>query len=195
MKTAVCQYWHRKLAAQAASLPSLCHLRAAFLPLGRGAHPLWSTCGSSSSATRAATVQARMLSGRYRSDWLRRHWGPGESGACRLPSCTFPQGDLEHLLTGACPALAPALARTLQHCTTFLSTNPALLSTVQAALAREPSHFVSFILDPSTDQAVLSLTQQHGSGILAPLFRFSRAWIWAAHRDRLRLLGLHQYLI
>ena len=195
VKTAVCQYWHRELAAKAASLPSLCHLRAPFLPLGRGPHPLWWTCGSSASANRAATVQARMLSGRYRSDWQRRHWGPGETGACRLPSCSSQQGDLEHLLTAACPALASALARTLQHCTSFLSSNPVLLSTVQAALAREPGDFVSFVLDPSTDRAVLALVQQHDSSILAPLFRFSRAWIWAAHRDRMRLLGLHQYLV
>ena len=172
------------------------HSWGMFLPLGRGPHLLWWTCGSSSSANRAATVQAMMLSGRYRSDWQRRHWGPGESGACRLPSCSSPQGDLEHLLTAACPALAPALARTLQHCTTsFLSTNPVLLSTVQAALTREPTDFVSFVLDPSTDRAVLPLTQKHGSSVLTHLFRFSRAWIWAAHRDRLRLLGLHQFLI
>ena len=32
VKSAVCQYWHRELAAKAASLPSLCHLRAPFLP-------------------------------------------------------------------------------------------------------------------------------------------------------------------
>ena len=136
-----------------------------------------------------------MLSGRYRSDWLRRHWGPGESGACRLPSCSSQQGDLEHLLTAACPALGPALAGTLQRCSNFLSSHPSLLSTVQAALARQPADFVSFILDPSTDRAVLPLTQLHGSSILAPLFRFSRAWIWTVHRDRLRLLGLHRYLI
>ena len=135
------------------------------------------------------------MSGRYRCDWQCRHWGPEETGACRLPSCSSPQGDLEHLLTAACPALAPALACTLQHCTSFLSTNPSLLSTVHDALSREPSDFVSFIPDPSTDRAILPLIQQYGSNILAPLFRFSRAWIWAAHRDRMRLLGLHKYLV
>ena len=40
------------------------------------------------------------------------HWN-GLSGACCLPSCTAPRGDLEHLLSGACPALAPTLAITL----------------------------------------------------------------------------------
>ena len=109
VRSAVTAYWHRKLTAAASNLPSLLFLCPSFLSLGRGTHPLWVTCGSSPTAVRAATVQARMLSGRYRTDWLRRHW-TGESGACRLPACTFNQGDLPHLLTGACPALAPSLS-------------------------------------------------------------------------------------
>ena len=195
VKSAVCSHWHTKLSNEAAKLPSLCHLHTFFLPLGRGCHPLWRTCGPSSSAVRSATVQARMLSGRYRTDWLRRHWGPGESGACRLPSCTSPRGDLEHLLSAACPALAPTLAHTLTHTLDFLAPYPLLISTIQDALLREPEHFVSFLLDPSTDFSVIPLVQQHGRHILVPLFRFSRAWVWAAHRHRLRLLGLHQYLL
>ena len=65
--------WHGKLVAEAENLPSLLFLRPSFIPLGTGSHPLWTTCGSSSTAVRAATVQARMISGRYRSDWLQRH--------------------------------------------------------------------------------------------------------------------------
>ena len=195
VKSAVCQYWHAKLVSEAATLPSLCHLRASFLPIGQGSHPLWRTCGPSQSSVRSATIQARMLSGRYRTDWLRRHWGPGESGACRLPSCTSPRGDLVHLLSAACPALAPTLARTLTHTMDILSPYPLLIATIQDALTREPGQFVSFLLDPSTDLSVIPLAQQHGREILVPLFRFSRAWVWAAHRQRLRLLGLHQFLL
>ena len=88
-------------------------------------------------------------------------------------------------------------------------------------LAREPGNFISFFLDPSMDRAIFPLIHQHVYPILGPLFRFSRAWIWvlllhdsppwlpmapsrlgnagcvriwAAHRDRLRLFGLQQYL-
>jgi hypothetical protein len=194
-KSAVCAFWHAKLVADAAALPSLCFLRPAFLPLGRGAHPLWRTCGASATAVRAATVQARMLSGRYRTDWMRRHWAGEESGACRLPGCGAARGDLPHLLAGACPALAPALAHVLGFWDRVLATHPLLLTPVLSALQGPPGHFVTFVLDPSTDPAVIALCQQHGRGVLDPLFRLSRAWVWAAHRERLRQLGLHQYLL
>ena len=127
---AVTAYWHANLAAEAVALPSLQYLHPAFLPLSRGTHPLWETCSSSSSAVRAATVQARMLSGRYQTDWL-CHWN-GLSGACCLPSCPAPRGDLEHLLTGACPALSPTMATTLTKCLDILSHHPLLLPPVHS---------------------------------------------------------------
>ena len=193
-KPRVTAYWRTKLIAEASALPSLQFLRPAFLALGRGAHPVWQTCGPSSSAVRAATIQARMLSGRYQTDWLRRHWA-GTSGACCLPGCDTSPGDLVHLLTGACPALAPTMARTLSNCLDFLSPHPLLIPPLQAALTDTPLNFVSFVLDPSCNPAIILLSQHHGtSTILPPLFRFSRAWVWAAHRTRLRLLGLNQFL-
>ena len=175
-------------------LPSLLFLRPSFIPLGRGAHPLWTTCGSSPTAVRAATVQARMLSGRYRTDWLQRHW-IGESGACRLPSCSSPRGDLPHLLSGTCPALAQTLAGTLHYWRDCLSNLPHLLPPVQAALQATPEGLTTFLLDPSTDPGVISLVQLHGTNIIDIYFRLSRSWIWAAHRRRLQLLGLHMYLM
>jgi hypothetical protein len=135
-----------------------------------------------------------MISGRYRTDWLQRHW-TGESGACRLPSCTSTRGDLPHLLSGACPALAPTLASTLQYWGETLSTLPHLLPPVQTALLASPEAFTTFLLDPSTDPGVLVLVQLHGTNILDIFFRLSRSWIWAAHRRRLQLLGLHMFLV
>ena len=126
---------------------------------------------------------------------MRRHWAGEESGACRLPGCGAPRGDLPHLLTGACPALAPALARTLLYWDRILACHPLLQDPVRAALLGSPHQFVTFLLDPSTDPSVISLCQQQGKVILDPLFQLSRAWVWSAHRERLRRLGLHQYLL
>ena len=121
---------------------------------------------------RAATVQAKMLSGRYRTCWLRRHWTQ-ESWACRLPGCGMVPGHVAHLLSVEGPALQPHLATTLQNLKVLLAPHPLLLPPVMAALHRARESVTTFFLDPSTD----------------------RAWMWAAHRSRMRLLGLEKYLL
>ena len=193
VKLSVNAFWHRNLRVKAASLTSLCYLRPDFLPLGQGPHPLWWTCRSSPSSVRAATVQAKMISGRYRSCWLRRHWTQ-ESGACRLPGCNMTPGDVAHILSGECPALQHALAQELINIQQLLCPHPLLLPPVMAALQCEKEKMTTFILDPSTDPAVINLVQLHGHNVLFPLFSVSRAWVWAVHRTRMRLLGLERYL-
>ena len=135
-----------------------------------------------------------MLSGRYRSCWLRRHW-TGESGACRLPACGQVPGDVAHLLSAECPALQPYLATTLPHLLAMLSPNKELLLPLLCAVNGGREAATSFFLDPSTNPMVIALVQQYGQGpVLGPLFRVSRAWIWSAHRARMRLLGLERFL-
>ena len=143
---------------------------------------------------RAATVMAKMLSGRYRSCWLRRHWTQ-ESGACRLLGCGMVPGDVAHLLSGECIALQPSLATTLHHILGMLAPYPHLLQPVRSALHGDRAMVTAFFLDPSTDPAVIRLVQQCGKGpVLHPLFRVSRAWVWCAHRTRMCLLGLEHLL-
>ena len=190
VKTAIISFWRAALIAEAVPLSSLRYLRLPFLPLGRGAHPLWWTCSSSSTAVRSATVMAKMLSGRYRSCWLRRHWTE-ESGACRLPGCGQVPGDVPHLLSGECRALQPYLATTLQHLFDMLDPHPHLLPPVMAALNGDRETVTAFFLDPG----VMKLVQEYGTvSVLTPMFRAARAWIWCAHRARMRLLGLEWYL-
>ena len=192
-KVRITAYWHQKLVSEAAILPSLQFFRPSFIPLGR-VHPIWTTCGSSSSAVRAATVQARILSGRYRTDWLRRNWAPGESGACRLPGCALYPGDTLHLLAGACPALAPTQSRVLANWSENLTEFPVLYTAVSSIVSGAPNDFVSFLLDPSTSPEIITLAQQHGAVITDTVFSLTRQWVWSTHRARLRLLGLHRYL-
>ena len=194
VKSAIISFWRASLITEAEPLTSLRYLRLHFLPLGRGAHPLWWTCFSSSTAVRSATVMGKMLSGRYRSCWLRRHWTM-ESGACRLPGCGQVPGDVPHLLSGECKALQPYLASTLQHLLDMLSSHPHLLPPLIAALNGDRDSTTQFFLDPSTDPAVIQLAQHYGLvNVLVPLFQAARAWVWCAHRTRMRLLGLEWYL-
>ena len=187
-------FWHDKFVAEASTLPSLQYFRPSFIPPGQ-VHPLWTTCGSSSSAVRAATVQARLLSGRYRTDWLRRRWAPNESGACRLPGCGMSPGDTLHLLAGACPALASTQAKVISNWNDSLADFPALHKAVSTILAGPPNNLVAFLLDPSTTPAIIALTQQHGNTVTKTIFTLTRQWVWSTHRARLRLLGLHRYIM
>ena len=194
VRTAATSFWRKSLIDEAESLSSLRYMRLHFLPLGCGAHPLWWTCFSSSSAVRSATVMGKMLSGRYRSCWLRRHWTQ-ESGACRLPVCGQVPGDVAHLLSAECPALQPHLAVTLQHMCAMLAPHPVLQHFMMSVLHRDREAVTLFFLDPSTDPTVISLTHLYGKvAVLTPLFQATRAWVWSAHRARMRMLGLEHYL-
>ena len=195
VKTPIVRYWRATLIIQAELLTSLRYMKLPFLPLGRGVHPVWWTWASYPSAVRAATKQAKMLSGRYRSCWLRRHWTK-ETGACRLPGCGMVPGDTAHLLSAECPALQPYLAFTYHHLLDMLSPHPHLLPPMLAALNKDREAVTVFNLDPSTDPLVIELAQCYGKVcVLLPLFQVCRAWIWSAHRSRMKLLGLERFLV
>ena len=194
VKKAVISHWHAALQAETEQKTSLVFLSPAFLPQGRGPHPLWWTCGSSPSAVRAATVQAKMLSGRYRTCWLRRHFGLGETGACRLPGCGMVPGDTA-LLRGECPALLPALSSTISNLQQQFSSCQQLALPLLSALQGDRMQISTFILDPSTNSQVIALRQEFDPEVLLPIFRASRAWVWSVHRTRMRLLGLSDFLV
>ena len=87
----------------------------------------------------------------------------------------------------------PYLATTLHHLSDMLA--PHLLHPVLSAMHGDREGATAFFLDPSTDPSVIQLVQQFGQEpVLHPLFRVSRAWVWCAHRTRMRLLGLEHYI-
>ena len=56
VKKNVSDFWHRKFVESCSQKPSLRFLRPQFLPLFKGPHPLWLSCGSSASAVSGATI-------------------------------------------------------------------------------------------------------------------------------------------
>ena len=59
-------------------------------------HPLWTTCQDNSFECSKAIIQAKLLSGRYRSDSLLRHFDKTLTGDCSL--CQDSDGSIEHLI-------------------------------------------------------------------------------------------------
>ena len=153
-------------------------------------HPIWTSAGSSPYEVKKATVQARMLSGRYRTCWLRRHWSGDSSGTCRVPGCSNELGTLQHLATGECSGLANAFVRSLALWKSFLRDNPILFPVIKHYSLGDPIDFLKFLVDPTTQPLVISLTQTHGTNITEKLCYMTRTWLFYMHKERLKLLEL-----
>ena len=137
-----------------------------------------------------------MLSSRYRTCWLRRHWSGDISGSCRVPGCTVDTpGTLAHLATGDCPGLALATHRATTHWTNFLTDHQYLRPLLQQVAGGDKAGFLSFLLDPTTHHTVISLTQTHGDEVTEHVCHLTRSWLFFHHRARFRALGLWEALI
>ena len=77
----------------------------------------------------------------------------------------------------------------------MLAPQPHLMLPLVTALHGDRETVTKFFLDPSTDPSVIQLVQLYGQEpVLNPLFQAARAWVWCAHRTRMRMLGLEHYL-
>ena len=109
-KTHVVDHWQTKFRNESSKLSSLEYFKPNFMSL-LVPHPLWSTCGSNPYEICKAIVQAKMLSGRYRTDRLLRHFSNSE-GFCSI--CNENEfGSLEHLLV-SCSTLNQTRNQLLQ---------------------------------------------------------------------------------
>ena len=71
VKISVINYWELTLRSEAALLSSLSYFKPGYMYLTTP-HPLWTTAGASPSKIAMATVQARMISGKYPTQVLCR---------------------------------------------------------------------------------------------------------------------------
>ena len=190
IKRQVEEFWRVKLLAHVTSLPSLSHLRATHMSL-ISPSPLLTSCRGSGFEVKKMTVQVRMLSGRYRTCYFRRHWSGDSSGSCRVPGCKpDTPGTLEHMATGQCLGLKPATALATSHWVKFASSHPHLLPLLLSYANGESADFLPFLLDPSTRAPVLSLAQSCGPQVIDDLCMLTRTWLYIHHRARYRALGL-----
>ena len=195
VKTKITQYWRKYFISSIRDKPSLQFIRAEFLPFGSGPHPLWLSCGGSVSAVKAAIVQARIISGKYKDDKMLSKFDDRLSGKCTLSGCDFFPDDTTHWLSFQCQALAPALTSTFNNVIEVLRPWPLLLDVVHDALSRSPVEWAKFVVDPSTYPSVIVIKQQFGEESIWPLFKLSRALIWCFHKEQKRLKGLNIFQV
>ena len=153
-------------------------------------HPVFLTCDSSPWEAGKATIQARLLSGRYRLEALTSHWTPGNrSGLCSLPECwgtdESHKGNLEAFLL-SCPSLSVVRTELRESFLKFYRDNPDLENMVTECMRHSP---VQFLLDCSTMPAVICAVQEYGDCVLFPLFKLTRNYCHRLHVTRSNLLS------
>ena len=186
VKSKVMDYWEKILRHEASQKPSLLYFKPQFYSL-RKPHNIITSTGSNSFELNKSICQIRMLSGRYRDDWLCRHWSPhNKSGECTL--CHHPRGDLRHLLV-LCQALEDKRKTLFYYWDQESSQNP-YLRYIISEKRNDPNidNLVGFILDPSADPAVIDGCQNQKLDI-KHLFKITRTFCYGIHRRRLQLTG------
>ena len=120
IKSHVINHWESVLLTEAADLSSLIFFHPQYMSLAKP-HPIWSTAGSSPAKIAMATIQCRMVSGRYRTQLLCSHWSSNKTGFCQSsPACSSTIEDLKHILTichGLHETRLKLLNFTQKHCT------------------------------------------------------------------------------
>ena len=150
---------------------------------------MWSTAGCSPAKVAMATIQARMVSGRYRTEYLCRHWSKNKEGICLLDKGCQTIEDLPHILL-LCPALHPTREKLIKFTLSYCDSIPHPLNAIILSFLT-PTHpqFCQFLVDCSSIAEVISLVQLFGRDSLNHLFHVTRTWCYTLHRERLKMLG------
>ena len=190
-KSKVIDLWETKLRSQVDFLPSLNYFKPAFMSL-TSPHPMWA-CARSPFEVRKAVIVARMLSGRYRTDRLTRHWSKSNPfGFCLLPGCSGQsEGSLEHILL-ECPALQEARTGVIKLWSDFMLPHRHLFPVIAGLTSHEASH-MQLLLDPSCIPEVIAANKL-SSDVLPCCFYLARTWIYSIHLRRTKLMKINNLM-
>ena len=192
IKQHVINYWELVLRSEAALLPSLKYFHSSYMSLTKP-HPIWTSAGSSPAKIAMATVQARMLSGRYRTELLCSHWSNNKSGKCLISeNCLDTTEDLEHILV-SCDALHPTRLKLSDYTNTLQCTH-AIKHIIDKYCNPSSPSFCQFLLDCSVLPEVISAVQSEGQFIHEILFNITRTWVYTLHKERMKLLGRWNFI-
>ena len=196
VKKAIFDFWEKKLRSDALTLSSLKYFKSQFYNLSKP-HLIWSTASTNPYEVDKAIIQARMVSGRYRCEQLRRHW-TSNPGYCELEPC-FTQsvrGSLEHMLLD-CPALAHCRQSFISLCQQRLAPFPYLKDIFVKYLDNNSiENQVQLLVDPSALPEVISLIQDRNNDAVNLIFYTTRTYCHAVHKAKMKLLGLrYSYLL
>jgi hypothetical protein len=187
VKKRVTEYWEAILREEAANLPSLQYFAADVCSLS-SPHPIWTASGSNSFECRKSEILVRMVSGRFRSEYLCRHWSDNRLGHCQADTCVGVAGDLEHLLVH-CPALAQDRKRLWEMFFIKSVQFPALFHFLQDIEKSGPTIRLKFLLDPLAFSEILNLWSLFGQNLIDHIYYLIRTYAYYLHRRKQILIG------
>ena len=191
VKKAVLRYWENKFCTEATELSSLRYFHPQHMTLS-SPHLIWRSAGSSSYEVSKAVVQARMLSGRYRTETLCSHWSSNRNGWCLTPACQGSQvkEDLEHILA-FCPSLDSTRENLHIFTMKYAELNPVLSPILSTYTNLSHQLFYQFLLDCTCIPDVIA--NLYGMTVIDKLLYVGRTWCYSLHRERAKLLNRWTY--
>ena len=151
-------------------------------------HPMFTTCGSNSYETNKSTCQAAIISGRYKTDYLARHWvKENPLGYCVLCPGLEKLDTLDHFLL-YCDSLNAARKNVLNYWLSYSNEDDILRNLLALKLQEPTKILLQFIIDPSTDSDVIRGVQNNLIK-LDEVYRLTRTWCYSVHRKKLQLTG------
>ena len=135
-----------------------------------------------------ATIKARLLSGRYRTESLCSHWSTNSMDLCKMSTSCQVKEDIPHI-SQYCSALKDTREKLTMFTINYCNSHPIISDIIQTYCNIDSRLFCQFLLDCSVLPDVICAVQSHGVKVLEHLFNITRIWTNSLHRDRLKLLG------
>ena len=184
----IVDFWENYLRSLADSKPSLKYFKSQFMSLTTP-HPIFTSCQSNVYESNKSLCQAALISGRYKTNYLARHWtADNPQGLCGIcPAGTDLQETIEHFLL-ICDSLHTKRSEVTKHWLSYSMENNDLNELLVKKLNGSQDIFIQFVIDPSSDSDVISGCQLNLFDINT-IFKLTRTWCYSLHRKKQQLLG------
>ena len=191
VKQNVRRYWTEKMIDETnvRNLKSLRYFQPSSCTSGRP-HLIWEFSKNHPFESSKAIVIARIMSGRYRTDMLSRHWTRNRHGFCLASSSCQVPGDLEHMFV-TCPAIEPVKSRILSFWSEKTMMCPPLHSFLDRTLSFSPQDFLQFIVNPTIFPEVQQLCHLYGLNLLGLILHITRTYAFHIDRCNRKIRGIH----
>ena len=187
VKKAVIEFWEDALRQEALELQSIKHFDIFSCNLSQP-HWIWATSGKNSFEVRKASILARMMSGRYRTDYFARHWTMNKNGHCLIPGCNQQIGNLQHLLI-ECSALTRARSKVIEMILNKSSVLFPLRMFFESLFKSDYELQFYFLFQPFSFHYVNYLCNLYGHAIIKSIAYYVRTFVFTIHAERQKLMS------